>query len=77
MCSAYEVLGREPCFVFSLGSNGVTGFERDVRSRYPQCTIHVYDPTISEEMAAAVAEATNVRAVRTLPRGLDSRHAAL
>ena len=61
VCSSHEVLGREPCFVFSLGSNGITGFEQDVRTRYPQCSINIYDPTISEETAAAVAAATNVR----------------
>jgi len=47
--------------VFSLGSNGVTGFESDIRSRYPHCAIHVYDPTISEETAAVVAARTEVR----------------
>ena len=47
--------------MFSLGSNGVTGFETAIRGQYPHCTIHVYDPTISEDTAAMVAAQTNVR----------------
>lgn len=47
--------------MFSLGSNGVTGFESDVRKQYPHCAIHVYDPTIDEHTAAVVAGRTNVR----------------
>ena len=60
VCSAHAVLSREPCWVFSLGSNGQTDFEEAIRSRYEHCKIHVYDPTISEEVAAKVAEVTQV-----------------
>ena len=60
VCSAHAVLSREPCWVFSLGSNGQTDFEEAIRSRYSHCKIHVYDPTISEEVAAKVAEVTQV-----------------
>ena len=47
--------------MFSLGCNGIIGFESDIRSRYPHCSINVYDPTISEDIAASVAASTNVR----------------
>ena len=62
MCSPYEILSPEPCFVFSLGCNGISGFEEDIKSRYPHCTIHIYDPTVSESSAAKVAERTQARA---------------
>ena len=62
VCSAHDVLGPEPCWVFSLGSNGQCGFEADVRRRYPHCRIDVYDPTISEQTAGKVAAKTEVRA---------------
>ncbi len=61
VCSPYEILSRDPCFVFSLGCNGISGFEEDVKSRYSHCAIHIYDPTVSESMAAQVAERTQAR----------------
>ena len=57
--------------MLSLGSNGVSGFESDVRGRYPHCSMHVYDPTITEDTAAAVAARTNVRRIATLRRPLS------
>ena len=62
MCSAHEILSQRPCWVFSLGSHGQTDFEEAVRGRYPHCNIHVYDPTISVEVAGRVADMTQVLA---------------
>lgn len=61
VCSPYEILSPEPCFVFSLGCNGISGFEEDIKARYPHCTIHIYDPTTSEHTAAEVAARTQAR----------------
>jgi hypothetical protein len=47
--------------VFSLGSNGQCGFERDIRARYPHCRIEVYDPTIKVGTARKVERLTEVR----------------
>ena len=48
--------------MFSLGSNGQCGFERDIRARYPHCRIEVYDPTIKVGTARKVERLTEVRA---------------
>ena len=61
VCSGHDVLSREPCYVFSLGSNGQCGFERDIRARYPHCQIEVYDPTIKLGTARKVERLTEVR----------------
>ena len=63
VCSAHEILSKDPCWVFSLGSNGQTDFEEAVRSRYPHCNIHIYDPTLKRSKANKVAAKTGVRAV--------------
>ncbi len=34
-----------PCIVYSFGSNGDDFFELDVHLVYPECEIHVFDPT--------------------------------
>lgn len=34
-----------PCIVYSFGSNGDDFFELDVHLIYPECEIHVFDPT--------------------------------
>ena len=60
VCSPYEILSPEPCFVFSLGCNGISGFEEDVKARYPHCVIHIYDPTTSERTAKEVMARTQV-----------------
>ena len=52
--------------MFSLGCNGISGFEEDVKSRYPHCTIHVYDPTVSEGTAAKVADRIQARTAHRL-----------
>jgi hypothetical protein len=46
--------------VFSLGCNGISGFEEDIKARYPHCVIHIYDPTTSERTAGDVEARTQV-----------------
>jgi hypothetical protein len=37
--------GEPPCLVYSIGSNGLFDFERDVQQRMPSCEIHTFDFT--------------------------------
>ena len=57
----HEILSKDPCWVFSLGSNGQSDFEEDVRAGYPHCKLHVFDATIAQSVAADVAVRTGVR----------------
>ena len=61
VCSAHEILSKDPCWVFSLGSNGQSDFEEAVRASYPHCKLHIFDPTISQTLADKVTAATGVR----------------
>ena len=46
--------------MFSLGCNGISGFEEDIKARYPHCIIHIYDPTTSVYTAGEVEARTQV-----------------
>lgn len=39
MCAADLVLGRQPCTVFSLGSDADTSFETAILDRWPHCSV--------------------------------------
>ncbi len=70
VCSAHQILSKDPCWVYSLGSNGQIDFEEDVRARYPHCNVHIYDPTVDEGHALRIAEKTGVR---VLPAHISAR----
>ena len=67
ICSGYEIMSQRPCWVFSLGSHGQSDFEEAIRAQYPHCNIHIYDPTISIEVAQAVEARTQVPSRWPLP----------
>jgi hypothetical protein len=44
---------RHPCIVFSLGSDNVIDFEKELY-KWGQCTIHVFDPTVDGSIAPSL-----------------------
>ena len=48
---------KDPCLVYSFGSNGDTSFERAVKKFAPACNIYTFDPTLSRAKRAHVDKA--------------------
>ena len=61
---------KQPCVLFSLGSNNVIDFESEMY-KWGRCTIHVFDPTVSGDVAPALKQqvvqaAQHVRSLRAV-----------
>jgi hypothetical protein len=48
-------LFKQPCVIFSLGSNNVIDFESEMY-KWGHCTIHVFDPTVDGSIAPVLEE---------------------
>jgi len=54
VCDAHRLATIKDCLVYSVGSNGVFGFEKSINDLAPNCEIHIFDPDdYSQKMKAA------------------------
>ena len=60
MCGVNTLLPSSGCVVYSFGSNGETSWERALLERAPQCEVHVFDPTLTEDIQQQVDDVKGI-----------------